>query len=44
VTKGGGKILLEPMEVPSGGMFIVQCQDPQGAMFALVGKRAAKRG
>lgn len=38
VTRGGGRVLLEPMEVP-GGMFIIQCQDPQGAMFALVGSR-----
>jgi predicted enzyme related to lactoylglutathione lyase len=38
VTKGGGRILNGPMEVP-GGMFIVQCLDPQGAMFALIGKR-----
>ena len=38
VTKGGGKILNGPMEVP-GGMFIVQGLDPQGAMFALLGKR-----
>jgi hypothetical protein len=39
VTKGGGKILMGPMEVPGGGMFIIQGLDPQGAMFALVGKR-----
>jgi len=26
------------MEVP-GGSWIVQCKDPQGAMFALVGPR-----
>ena len=38
VTGGGGKILNGPMEVP-GGMWIVQCMDPQGVMFALVGKR-----
>ena len=30
----GGKVLMGPMEVP-GGAWIVQCQDPQGAMFAL---------
>ena len=35
VTGGGGKVLNGPMEVP-GGDWIVQCQDPQGAMFALV--------
>jgi predicted enzyme related to lactoylglutathione lyase len=39
VAKGGGKILMGPMEVPGGGMFIIQGMDPQGAMFALVGKR-----
>jgi predicted enzyme related to lactoylglutathione lyase len=38
VTANGGRILFGPMEVP-GGAFIVQCQDPQGAMFALVGPR-----
>jgi uncharacterized protein len=34
VKANGGKIVNGPMEVP-GGTFIVQCQDPQGAMFAL---------
>ncbi|MBV1704293.1 MAG: VOC family protein [Hyphomicrobiales bacterium] len=34
-TKAGGKILNGPMEVP-GGLWIVQCFDPQGAMFAMV--------
>ena len=38
VTAGGGKILNGPMEVP-GGSFIVQGQDPQGAMFALTAPR-----
>ena len=38
VTANGGKVLFGPMEVP-GGAFIVQCQDPQGAMFALTGPR-----
>jgi predicted enzyme related to lactoylglutathione lyase len=38
VTAGGGQVLHGPMEVP-GGMWIVQCQDPQGAMFALVAAR-----
>lgn len=32
---GGGTVLHGPMEVP-GGAWIVQGQDPQGAMFALV--------
>jgi predicted enzyme related to lactoylglutathione lyase len=35
VSAGGGKILNGPMQVP-GGQWIVQCTDPQGAMFALV--------
>jgi predicted enzyme related to lactoylglutathione lyase len=34
VTAMGGKVLNGPMEVP-GGDLIVQCTDPQGAMFAL---------
>jgi predicted enzyme related to lactoylglutathione lyase len=36
---GGGTIHNGPEEVP-GGDWIVQAQDPQGAQFALVGKRA----
>lgn len=35
VTRHGGKILNGPMQVPGGG-WIVQCVDPQGALFALV--------
>lgn len=35
VNQQGGKVLMGPQEVP-GGMWIVQCMDPQGAMFALV--------
>ncbi len=38
VTAGGGQILDGPLEL-SGGVWIVQCADPQGAMFALEGKR-----
>jgi predicted enzyme related to lactoylglutathione lyase len=34
----GGRVINGPMEVP-GGSWIVQCKDPQGATFALVGKR-----
>jgi predicted enzyme related to lactoylglutathione lyase len=34
VTRHGGKILNGPMDVP-GGDRIVQCMDPQGAVFAL---------
>lgn len=40
VTAAGGRVVLGPMEVP-GGAFIVQGQDPQGAMFAIVGQRTA---
>jgi predicted enzyme related to lactoylglutathione lyase len=35
VTAGGGKILMGPHQVP-GGSWIVNCTDPQGAVFALV--------
>ena len=35
VTGNGGEVLNGPMEVP-GGAWIIQCRDPQGAMFALV--------
>jgi hypothetical protein len=35
ITRAGGTILTGPHEVP-GGAFIVNAQDPQGAMFALV--------
>ena len=39
VKAGGGQILNGPIEVP-GGSWIIQCTDPQGAMFALAGKRS----
>jgi len=35
VKKAGGQVIHGPMEVP-GGSWIVQCTDPQGAVFALV--------
>lgn len=38
VNAKGGKVLFGPQEVP-GGMWILQCMDPQGAMFALVAPR-----
>jgi uncharacterized protein len=38
VKSAGGTIINGPMEVP-GGSWIVQCTDPQGAMFALVGEK-----
>jgi len=36
VTGSGGRIINGPMQVP-GGSWIVQCTDPQGAMFSLLG-------
>ena len=36
VTEAGGQVIAGPHEVP-GGMWIAQCLDPQGAMFAVVG-------
>jgi len=38
VADAGGRVIFGPQEVP-GGAWIVQCTDPQGAMFALVGGR-----
>ncbi|HLK82097.1 MAG TPA: VOC family protein [Xanthobacteraceae bacterium] len=38
VKAGGGEIINGPMQVP-GGSWIIQAKDPQGAMFALVGRR-----
>jgi uncharacterized protein len=38
VKAGGGQIINGPMQVP-GGMWIAQALDPQGAAFALLGKR-----
>ena len=38
VTEGGGKVLNGPMAVP-GDRWILQCADPQGAAFALLGKK-----
>jgi predicted enzyme related to lactoylglutathione lyase len=39
VKTAGGRILEGPIELP-GGIRIAQCTDPQGAMFALTGKRS----
>ena len=36
VKNGGGQLLHDPHEVP-GGSWIVNCSDPQGAAFALLG-------
>jgi uncharacterized protein len=41
VTAGGGRLLEGPIGVP-GGNRVARCLDPQGAMFALVGKRGGK--
>jgi predicted enzyme related to lactoylglutathione lyase len=38
VKAGGGTVIEGPMEVP-GGAWIVQAIDPQGAMFALAGRK-----
>ena len=38
VKAAGGRIANGPMQVP-GGSWIVQCLDPQGAMFALLGPK-----
>ena len=40
IERAGGQVLNGPMEVP-GGAWIVQASDPQGAMFAVVGTKAA---
>lgn len=42
VTALGGQVLFGPSEVP-GGDFIISGLDPQGAMFNLVGARAAAK-
>jgi uncharacterized protein len=39
VRAGGGQILEGPVEVPSGS-WIARCTDPQGAIFALEGRRS----
>lgn len=39
VKADGGQVLNGPMEVPTGA-WIIQAQDPQGAMVALVGDKA----
>jgi predicted enzyme related to lactoylglutathione lyase len=38
VKAGGGQVLNGPMQVP-GGSWIIQCLDPQRAMFCLVAQR-----
>jgi len=39
VKAGGGHVVDGPIQVP-GGRWIVQCVDPQGAIFALEGRRS----
>lgn len=39
VRERGGQVLLDPQQVP-GDAWIIQCRDPQGAAFALVGPRS----
>jgi predicted enzyme related to lactoylglutathione lyase len=39
VNEGGGEILDGPFEVPDGN-WMLRCTDPQGAIFALLGKRS----
>ena len=38
VKVNGGEVLMGPMEVP-GGAFVVNCRDPQGAYFNLLGNK-----
>jgi predicted enzyme related to lactoylglutathione lyase len=39
VRVGGGHVIEGPLQLP-GGSWIVRCVDPQGAMFALEGRRS----
>jgi predicted enzyme related to lactoylglutathione lyase len=39
VKSGGGQVINGPTEAPDGS-WIVQCADPEGAIFALAGKRS----
>jgi len=41
VKAGSGQILNGPIEAPDGS-WVVQCTDPQGALFALIGKRSPR--
>lgn len=38
VRAAGGRVITEPMQVP-GGSWVASCVDPQGAVFALVGRQ-----
>jgi predicted enzyme related to lactoylglutathione lyase len=39
VESGGGEVFEGPLELPGGG-WIARCRDPQGAAFAMQGKRS----
>ena len=41
VRAGGGQVTEGPLELP-GGSWIAQCVDPQGAVFALEGRRSPR--
>lgn len=41
VVAQGGRVIFGPIDVPDGNS-IAHCTDPEGAMFALVGKRSYK--
>jgi uncharacterized protein len=41
VRAEGGEILEGPSDIPGGGR-VARCADPQGAMFALIGRRSDK--
>jgi hypothetical protein len=41
VTAEGGRVLDGPFEL-RGGSWVIQCADPQGAAFALEGKRTPR--
>jgi uncharacterized protein len=43
VAEGGGKVLEGPTEIP-GESWAAHCTDPQGGMFALMGKRSRDTG
>ncbi|WP_138468782.1 VOC family protein [Poseidonocella sp. HB161398] len=38
IAETGGQVVLAPMEIP-GGEYVLNALDPQGALFALIGKR-----
>jgi predicted enzyme related to lactoylglutathione lyase len=39
VKTAGGSVFKGPLELPGGDIWIARCRDPQGAAFALQGKR-----